>query len=215
MQIPMIMDGVLSFRIRKRHLRSVATAIVAGFLLYVAWTFFAGPRPHVPNEFNAARLQGALIAQEIVDVVSESNDRLYLISTYDVGGDYRAALDLSARALEENKAVADSAVSLSKQLEVMLRNLEQVYPPEAQTKAQGAILAEVQLINKLISYSQLLSQLLEELRLKLKAHLNGVASPGIEIQTRVDEINREIRNINALNQEFIESMKEFDRYFSK
>lgn len=202
--------------IKKKHIeRGVVFTVLGVLAAGGTWLVFIGPAPTVPQEFTQARLEGSLVAKEIVGLISQSNSRLNQISDYDRLKDYVAALEVSIQALDEGKEVPDKAVELSKRLELMTINLSEVYPEKARTKAQSAILTEVQLIHKLISYSNLQRQLLEELRLKLRAHLNGVESPGVEIQGRIEDINREIRNINVLNQEFNDLMKEFDTYFVK
>jgi len=205
----------MTFHIKKKHVRRFFFTAALIVLVFGLFQFFKGPGLNLPEKFVTARLQGTAIAQDIVGLISQSNARLDQISTYDLLGDYAAALEISAEALGENKIVTSRAIELSKQLEIMLLNLEQVSPYEAQKKAQSAILTEVQLINRLISYSDQLKQLLEELKLKLRAKLNGVKSPGVEIQGRIAEINREIRNINLLNSEFAQSMNEFDDFFQK
>lgn len=202
-------------RIKKKHITSLLSVLFALILAGGTFVLLKGPTPTVPDSFTAARLQGSVIAQDIVQTVSQSNDQLTEISRDDRAGDYYAALDVSARALNETKEVPKRAVELSKELEIMLNSLEAVYPVEAREKAQAAIVAQVQIITKLVSYNDQLTQLLEELRLKLRANLNGAASPGVAIQDRIDGINREIRSINALSKEFSDLMKEFDSFYPK
>lgn len=202
-------------RLRKKHITGLLSALFAFAFVFGAYILLHGPMPQVPNTFVTARLQGSVIAQDIVATVSQSNNQLTEIARYDLAGDYSAALDASARALNETQEASRHAAELSKELETMVMNLDQIYPPEARAKAQSAIVAQVQVITRLVSYNTMLTQLLEELRLKLRANMNGVESPGINIQERIDGINKEIRNINTLSKEYYDLMKEFDAYYKK
>ena len=200
---------------KKKHITGLLSALFSFVLAGGVYALFQGPTPAVPDSFTAARLQGSILAQDIVQTVSNSNEQLAEISRDDNAGDYQAALEVSARALNDAKEVPQHAVKLSKELEIMLGGLAEVYPVEARAKAQEAIVAQIQVITKLVAYNDMLTQLLEELRLKLRANLNGVASPGVAVQDRIDGINREIRNINILSKEFSDAMKEFDSYYGK
>ena len=201
-------------RIKKKYIRRGTLLLFVGFFVFGIWQLARGPVPTVPESFSSARLQGAAIASEIVDITSQSNSKLQQVSHYDRVGDYQAALNVVG-SIEANGGVSERATQLTKELEIMARSLPEIYPEEARTRAQSAILAEVQLVNKLLAYNALYGQLLEEVRLKLRAHANGVSSPGVDLQSRIKDINREIRNINILNQEFLDSMKDFDRYFQE
>ena len=72
------------------------TKIIAAFIIIV----FGGIRPfHLlaireqgPASFTAARLQGAIIAQTIVNTSNQSTDELNAINKYDQEGDYTEAL---------------------------------------------------------------------------------------------------------------------------
>lgn len=204
-----------ALRLRKKHVVGGLSALFALIFAFGAFVLLQGPTPRVPDSFTTARLQGSVIAQDIVATVSQSNDQLTEIARYDLAGDYSAALDASARALTEAEETSRRAAELSKELETMVMDLGEIYPTEARSKAQAAILAQVQVITRLVSYNSMLTQLLEELRLKLRASMNGAASPGVDVQKRLDGINLEIRNINVLSKEFSELMKEFDAYYGK
>ena len=197
-----------------RPVRFLLILLLIVLAVFFAWRFFVYAPKIVPPPFLEARKEGALISQTIVGLTEDSNQRLKLIGTLESVSDYDQALRLVLKNLESNNEIRERAFDLSRRLETMAGAISAIEPKEAQFKAQEAIAAELSLISKLISYNQLLSQLLEVLRVKIIAGTNGGQLEGAgEITALVGRINEEIAVINGLNRKFNETMGEFDSYF--
>ncbi|MBI5147680.1 MAG: hypothetical protein HZA37_00800 [Parcubacteria group bacterium] len=197
-----------------RPVRFLLILLLIVLAVFFIWRFFIYAPKIVPAPFLEARKEGAMISQVIVGLTEDSNQRLKLIGTLESVSDYDQALRLVLKNLESNKEIRDRAFELSRRLETMAGNISAVEPKEAQFKAQEAVATELSLISKLISYNQLLSQLLEVLRAKIIAGTNGGRLEGAaEISVLIGQINEEITVINGLNRKFNETMAEFDSYF--
>ncbi len=197
-----------------RPVRFLLILLFIALAVFFVWRFFIYAPKIVPSPFLEARKEGANISQAIVGLTEDSNRRLQLIGTLENVSDYDQALRLVLKNLESNKEIRDRAFELSRRLETMAGAISAIEPKEAQFKAQEAIAAELSLISKLISYNQLLNQLLEVLRAKIIAGTNGGRLEGAgEISALVERINEEIAVINGLNRKFNDTMGEFDSFF--
>jgi hypothetical protein len=182
--------------------------VLLGAAIFLAYQFWFN-RKIVPAEFTKARAAGALIAQNIVRLSSESLGQLTEIGERDAGGDYAGAIQLVEREMEQNRLAREEAFKLSRELGRMAGELDGIEPFAARNLATSALGHEVNLINQLIAYNHFLFQLFNLLNQKF----SGLAPPNPDGQVKelLKAVNGQTEIINDLNKKFNETMKEFDR----
>lgn len=191
------------------------TKVIAVFLAIIgvgattAW--FSSRKSGVPADFTTARQQGALIAQNIVDLSNQSTDDLTRVNAFDKSGDYTNALVLTTNIITKNQTLHDQAVSLSGQIEEMAKSLPEISSAEARQAALDAISSRLALVSELISYSGDLEHLL----VTLQGHFTGASIKPGDVQTIVDQINTDVNAINNFNSQAQGSMVKFDALANK
>ncbi len=159
------------------------------------------------EDFSKARLQGALIAQQIVDLSNQSAQDLEKINQLDREKNFTEALNITNDLIKRSQQIRDLAVQLSQELERMTRALSDINSFEARQAALESISSRLALITRLVSYSNYLSQLLETLR----DRFSGTTSGDQRVSQLVDQINAEVRAINNFNNEASRAMERFDK----
>ncbi|MBU6500523.1 MAG: hypothetical protein KGJ89_03660 [Patescibacteria group bacterium] len=160
----------------------------------------------IPQDFTDARLQGALISQNIVNLSNQSVLDLSKINELDNRGSYTDALNMTTDVIKQSQQIRDQAVELSSQIEVMTKSLSDIDSLEARQAALEAISNRLALISRLINYSGYLGQLLDTLR----NHFTGSKYDNNDITNLVDQINSEVRAINNFNNQATQAMDRFD-----
>ncbi len=174
-----------------------------------AW--FSSRKSGVPADFTAARQQGALIAQNIVDLSNQSTNGLTQVNTFDKSGDYTDALVLTTNIITKNQTLHDQAVSLSGQIEAMAKSLPDISSSDARQDALDAISSRLALVSELINYSGDLENLL----VTLQGHFTGASIKPGDVSTIVDQINTDVNAINNFNSQAQQSMAQFDALTNK
>jgi hypothetical protein len=177
----------------------------------VATAWFSSRKSGVPTDFTSARQQGALIAQNIVDLSNQSTNDLTQVNTLDKSGDYTDALVLTTNIITKNQTLHDQAVSLSDQIEAMAKALPEISSDSARQDALDAISSRLALVSELINYSGDLENLL----VTLQGHFTGASIKPGDVQTIVDQINTDVNAINNFNSQAQQSMVQFDTLTSK
>ncbi len=180
-----------------------ASAVPYYFFFYAS----AGDTPFIPPAFLEARTRGSVFAENIVKLNAESIDNLKLISDEDKAGNYSGGIDLIIKELSRNELARQSAIGLSKELEIMASHLEEVRPKEAMNVGLQAILSESQTVQRLLNYNNDIYQLLDILRLRFE---NNGASGAERVGSLLAKMNEESRSINELNAKYAELMAKFD-----
>ncbi len=185
-------------------------AIVAFIILVVAGygiAIFLGNRNQIPTAFTDARLQGALIAQNIVGISNSSTAELEQISKDDQVGNYADALTLTTSLISQSQNLRDQAVSLSNQISIMTQSLSSINSFPAQQAALESISSRLALINQLINYSGDLDHLLGVLQLRFSGKY---VAPGM-VEGIVNQINTDVNAINNFNAQGTSAMDQFDK----
>lgn len=192
-----------------RHLKIafVFALIVAGG--YLAGRFgFSSNTP--PAEFQEARLRGAVVAQDIVNLSNQIGGDLGRVNQFDREGKLKEALILTTDLINKSQEVRSRAVDLSRELEKMTKTLIAVKSTEAQSAALESIANRLTLINHLISYSDYLAQLLN----KLQERFVGIQTDG-SVEALIKQINDEVAAINSFNDQAGQAMDRFDAIIRK
>jgi hypothetical protein len=160
----------------------------------------------IPQEFTSARLQGAIIAQNIVNLSNQSSEDLIKINELDQKGNFTEALNLTTDVIKKSQEIRDQAVALSSQVETMIRALSAIDSLDARQAALESISSRLALISRLINYSGYLGQLLDT----LGNRFSGQTTKDRGVSNLVDQINAEVRAINNFNAQAGQAMDRFD-----
>jgi hypothetical protein len=186
------------------------TKIIVIFLVLIAIGYgfakFWEAENSVPQTFTAARVQGAIIAQNIVNSSNQSNDELEQINKYDQDGDYTAALASTTALIQQSADLRTQAVQLSEQVSAMTQDLTSINNVDAQQAALESISSRLALINELVTYSGDLNNLLTV----LQSRFSGTPQPNSEVQGIVNQINTDVNAINNFNAQAGQAMDKFD-----
>jgi hypothetical protein len=165
----------------------------------------------VPQDFTDARLQGAIIAQNIVNLSNQSTDDLAQVDALDSKKDYANALALTANLVTRSQEIRDQAVALSTQVGAMTKALSEISDFNARQAALESISSRLALINQLINYSSDLARLMDMLR----SRFSGAGGTGPEVQALVNQINTDVNAINNFNSQAGQAMDRFDNIVGK
>lgn len=177
---------------------------------YGIWFFASQPPIKPPLEFLEARQQGAEISQKIVELTTDTNQKIKEINSFDFSGDYNKALILIDEAKNKNSEANSQAIKLADEMRKMAESLNKISAVKSRQLAIEAISSEMSLIANFIDYTATLDRFLNNLRL-------AIATSNIEYrwlaEENLSEINDKTLKINSSNQEFLDKIKDFDKSF--
>jgi hypothetical protein len=186
------------------------TKIIGAFVVMIALGYglaiFWQSQNKVPAGFTAARLQGAIIAQTIVNSSNQSTEELQAINKYDEEGDYTDALASTTDLINQSAGLRNEAVQLSAQVSQMTTNLSSITSEPAQQEALQSLTNRLALINELITYSNDLDHLLAV----LQARFAGAPQANADVSQIVAQINGDVTIINTFNTQAGQAMDKFD-----
>jgi hypothetical protein len=188
---------------------ALGVLVVAGFVLARLNLSSAT----VPTEFSDARFQGALIAQDIVNLSNQMSGDLAKVQEFDHNQSTTEAINLTTELLQRSQEVRTHAVELSQQLEKMTAALSGVKSQDARAVALESIADRLALINRLINYSDYLAQLMTTLRDRFLGTARPAGAPNVA--TIVNQINSEVTAINNFNRQAGQAMDRFDDILKK
>ena len=195
------------FSRRTRLVIVFVAIVVAGYLMV---RLIQGDS-RVPQQFTDARLQGAIIAQNIVNLSNQSAADLEKVNTFDQERNYGDALTLTANLVTQSQQIRDQAVALSAQVGEMTKALSDISDINARQAALESISSRLALINQLVSYSADLSRLLDVLRIRFA----GQGGTATEVNALVTQINIDVNAINSFNSQAGQAMDRFDTIVGK
>ena len=193
-----------------RRTKLITAFIVIVILGYTVVKLTQG-KGGVPQDFTDARLQGAIIAQNIVNLSNQSTNDLVQVNALDEKKDYASALTLTGNLVTRSQEIRDQAVALSNQVGAMTKALSGISDFSARQAALESISSRLALINQLINYSSDLSRLFE----MLQGRFAGRGGTGPEVQGLVNQINTDVNAINNFNSQAGQAMDRFDTIVGK
>ncbi|MBM3281215.1 MAG: hypothetical protein FJY91_00465 [Candidatus Harrisonbacteria bacterium] len=192
--------------------RIIFGVLIALVLAALAGNFYLRPiveGKNLPPEFQQAREDGSLVSKKIVFLSNQALAGLEQIGHFDEKKQYTKALELVRLELKRNEDARKEALLLSSHLNTMSIYLEQISPSRARSLAIEAIGSEVSLVNHLITYHGLLSDLFQTLEEKFE----GKTIDAARVKSLLEAVNSEIRVINDLNQRAIRTLESFDSFY--
>lgn len=199
--------------VKRNWLKILIIIAVAATAIYVSIRILgsAGVEERfIPPGFLEARSEGAITAEKIVALSKESITNLAAVSTEDEIGNYTSGLDLVLQEVERNNKAREEALNLSKELETMVTNLNQVQPEEAAKVGLEAIINESQIVQRLINYNSYVFQLLDVLQSRF-ASGGAVPNTDEKVKELIAKMNEEAEAVNELNDKYKTLMDDFDR----
>ncbi|HEX4104416.1 MAG TPA: hypothetical protein VHZ04_03010 [Candidatus Paceibacterota bacterium] len=192
---------------RTKIIIAFVAIVVAGYLV----VHFTQKSAAVPQNFTDARSQGAIIAQNIVNLSNQSTAQLEQVDQLDQQGDYEDALAIVTTLVTQSTDIRNQAVDLSTQVENMTQALSGISDFDAQQAALEAISNRLALINQLINYSGDLANLLSV----LQGRFSGSGGTNTQVTTLVNQINTDVNAINNYNSQATQAMDKFDSIVSQ
>jgi hypothetical protein len=160
----------------------------------------------VPDGFIDARGQGAVVAQDIVNLSNGVWAELGKINKLEEEGNYEGALTQTVERLKRTQEVKGKAIELSSQLERMTGALADIKSVGARQAALESITNRLALIGRLLSYSDYLGQLVNS----LNRRFSGQALQPNHIKNLIAQVNAEVTAINSFNTQAGLAMDRFD-----
>ncbi len=176
--------------------------LVVGGFLASRWSLSSN---EIPQELQSARSQGALIAQDIVNLTNDMGAQLERINRLDKEKNFEEALRITQELILKSRTVRERATELSRELERMTLALPLLKSQDAREAALSSISNRLVVISHLINYSEYLEQLLYALQTRF-------AGQGKEHQVAnwINIINAEVAAINEFNAQAGRAMDRFD-----
>ncbi len=186
------------------------TKIIAAFIILVGVGYglvlFWQAQNGVPANFTAARIQGAIIAQTIVNDSNQSTNELSAINKYDQEGDYTDALASTTALIKQSAGFRNEALQLAAQVQQMSLDIPSIKSTDAQKAAVQSMTNRLAVINELITYSNDLDHLLAV----LQSRFSGTPQPNGEVANIVSQINADVNMINNFNPQAGQAMDKYD-----
>ncbi len=189
----------------------IVLAFIAVVAIGYAIVWYTQANGGVPITFTDARSQGAIIAQNIVNLSNHSTADLEQINQLDQQGNYKDALTLTTNLVSQSQQIRNQAVDLSTQVGNMTQSLSGISDFNAQQAALESISNRLALINELITYSSDLSNLLDT----LQSRFSGTGGTNAKVETLVNQINTDVNAINNFNSQAGQAMDRFDTIVGK
>ncbi len=199
---------------RESTLAFIALIIIVGVVWLLVGALGTNIDEHtkpsfVPQEFTDARLRAIGTAEKLVGLTAEAAINIEKISIADQDGDYARGSYLVADERERNQGVRDTAVELSENLHDMANLLLEVRPQQASAVGFQAVTLGIELVQRMISYSNNIQELLIVVDARLRS--GGTVDYDKQIQGLVGRINADVAEVNRLNQEYRGLMRQFNK----
>ena len=186
----------------------VRIAISAGLALVVLLIiFFSLSSIEVPEEFKLAREDAAQASEEISKILNDSVENLALIARYEREGNINDARDLAQEEINKADARNQASLNLATAVQKMAESAQAVKSETAKQKVVEASSFQVTAITHILKYNSLLNSLLTEINAKFSPRSTGTEERIAEL---LSELNKEAEEINELNANFTQALREFD-----
>jgi len=186
------------------------TAVVVGIAFFTIGALagvYAFSNKGLPSEFVSTRDKAAVVSQDIVNLTNQTNETLERANKLDIEGMGTQTLSIIDEARATNSGAYQKAFQLSGYLKDLAESLRYISNRESQRVAYEAIATELGLVSEFIVYTKNVSKFLDELSLAVSQNtaINRNAA-----RSSLDEANDSAKKINALNNQFLQKMGEFD-----
>ncbi|MDP3880904.1 MAG: hypothetical protein Q8Q32_01860 [bacterium] len=176
-------------------------------LIVLLFLFFSLNNVDIPEEFKIARENAAEASEEISKILNDSVENLGLIARYEREENISDARNLAQEEINKADARNQAALNLATTVQQMAQSAQAIESETAKQKVVEAASYQVTAITHILRYNSLLTRLLQEIEAKLQPRSTGTDQ---RIDELLAELNEEAEEINILNQNFNQALKEFD-----
>lgn len=199
------------FKIPKK-VRIFIFAVMAIFTLFLIGRFFtAKSSVIIPQEFQTARQDANIIAQEIISLSNASVKNIGEISKLSNGGKYGDAINLTLYEIRRNQEMREKALALNDALGAMAKSAAAISSESSAGIALEAVSVELKLASGLLDYNDYLSQILDI----LKQRILGETYNYSKINDLIGKANEEANIITETHNKFNELLQKLDATASK
>ena len=192
----------------------ILTVLTSAVLIVAVGLFFSSVNGDavVPRQFFESRVKAADSARNLARLVNDSLLNLNKIKELEKDSKISPALDLIRFEIENSQERQSVAVILAQNLELMAHSTAQMSPDKAERLAVEAVSTGVAMVSQLVSYNDLLNQLLVILQNKLN---NGETLASSQTAPIIDQMNILASEVNNLAVKFNDLTEEFDNKYIK
>jgi hypothetical protein len=166
---------------------------------------FSSNKLNIPEAFNLSRMQTALISEDIINLSNQIKNGVSKVNELEEKKDYKEAFNTISEINLKILDVRTKAFELSKELQTMTLELNNIQAGGAEKFALASITNRVTIINHLINYTDYLSQLNSALEKRFYGKENKD-----EILSLINKINAEVDAINEANEKAKADIQKFD-----
>lgn len=190
----------------RKHYPFIASAILGIFFVLGIYFIFFG-KVELPQRFVSAREKTALTSQEIVRLMELTSEKIKAINLEDFNRNINEAIALVSEARKNNSEAYSKTAELARRLEELASSLNEIKSRKLQRSAYEAVAVELSLVSEFIVYTHILNNFFDSLS---RAIITDSLADRLNVEMKLDEVNRQARKINNLNKEFLSKISSFD-----
>ena len=182
--------------------------LIFTLLILIGYAFinlFSSNSVNVSEVFNLSRMQTALISEDIINLSNQIKNGVLKLNELEEEKNYKEAFNTINEINLKILNVREKAFELSKELQTMTLELNNIKAGGAEKFALASITNRVTIINHLINYTDYLSQLNSALEKRFYGKDNKD-----EILSLINKINAEVDAINEVNEKAKADIQKFD-----
>src|SRR3989344_1183045 len=187
--------------------RKLIAAIIGAVVFIVLVFLVISKSTELPKEFIDARGKAADTSKTIVELTTQTAGIIERANVFDSGGDSEKVLTLISTARSNNNQAYEKASLLAQQLKELAESLDTIPSKKSKQLAYESVAVELSLVSEFIVYTNRLNAFLDTLA---RAVATDFFSARREVYDRLREVNAQARKINAINQEFLKRIGDFD-----
>ena len=192
---------------KDKRTKIIITAVVIVLAMGAIVAIAARGRGELPQSFLIARKNASLVSQHIVDLMTQTGEKIAAANAADLAGDPSRAEALINDARASNDEAYRNAGELSAHLKDLATSVVSLSSRSRQSVAYEAVATELALVSEFIVYTQNLNDFFDKLSLAIET---GRRSNKNDAAAALTVVNEGAKKINALNADFQARIKAFD-----
>ncbi len=192
---------------KDKRTKIIITALVLVLAIGGLIVYAATNRPAMPQSFLIARKNASEVSQHIVDLTTQTGEKVSEANAADLAGNTSRAEALIEEARAANAEAYKNAGELSSHLKDLANSLVSLGSPSRQSVAYEAVATDLSLVSEFIVYTQNLNDFFDKIT---RAIETGSRADKNSAAAALTVVNEGAKRINALNAEFQTRMKTFD-----
>ncbi len=178
----------------------IGIAFLTGGIIYALSSANGSGAGGFPAEFITAYKNAVGDSKKIVELTNAVNQKIAEVNSFDSSGKIQKALELISSANQDNNAARETATNLVASMAALTKSASALPSQADQQAVLDAIAIESNLIREFINYTQKVNQFLTVLSVAI---VSDSFNDRLAVSKDLEEVNRQSRIINNLNQEFL------------